>query len=313
MDEPFPSEHAGFDARLLARMTNRVSARQALTQKADALAADLAPVLARAIGGLTGARADAKAKPCGFGTGVELASGFLPRGVRALAGIDGFARDFVLAAESGFVVTLAETLLGGSGGAGGAREPSPVEIDIAAVLFEEMAGALVARIRDVGGRSEVAAPRSGVLVEEKDACAQQPCVLLAFEIVLEGSSATIGFIVPEAALEATEILCDETAAPQKMREAPAPEWADRLSRRVSGSQITLTARLKLERSTLGEIADLAPGDVLRFADPGALNVFLHARDRTIGECELGRSGERYMLRLKDGESLEAGIVREASE
>ena len=76
------------------------------------------------------------------------------------------------------------------------------------------------------------------------------------------------------------------------------EWAEKLSKKVYSSDIMLQANIGLERLKLDEISRLQVGDVLRFGEEGEPTVVLQANGRELYNCALGKSGNKYMVRVE---------------
>ena len=119
--------------------------------------------------------------------------------------------------------------------------------------------------------------------------------MITLQVAFGGLSAPLRILLPqEAVLKATIVL----PKPEGAAASDPPEWAESLTRQVRRSNVTLRARISLAPMTLGDIVRMKPGDVLPFADGHDVDVRLDANGRDLARCELGRSGSRYMLRLR---------------
>ncbi|HET7412691.1 MAG TPA: FliM/FliN family flagellar motor switch protein [Pararhizobium sp.] len=300
-------KRAGADQTLVARMIGRLGDQQTVEQKAGALAAALCEPLAEAIRDTTGLAVSISRGPIETGLRSEFEAKGIGKLVRCPASIQGWCYDFSLATDARLAIAFAESLLGGGDGDVAERPLSMVELDISIVLFEETV-AVLKRIAGAAsaiastGAPAVAAPRG-----EDDETPDVHAVVVTLQVNLGRITAPLALLLPQAAVLKTEIATPE---PEASGPRPkAPEWTERLSRQVSSSDVTLKGHISLERTTLGAIARLQPGDVLAFADTHDVEVRLEANGRQLGWCELGRSGNQYMLRLKPAESLEDELMR----
>lgn len=298
---------AGIDAELIARMTGRLGDRQTVEQKAGTLAAALCGPLAEAIRETTGLAVAISRNTVETG----MRSGFEKKGFGKLvscpASIQGWCFDFALTTSPELAIAFAESLLGGGADAVAKRPLSAVELDISIVLFEQVVSALKRLVGADTAAASTGAPSMAAPREEEDEAPDVHAVLVTLQVAIGRTVAPLSLLLPQAAVLKTDIVLPEPEAARPVHKVS--DWTDRLSRQVSRSDVTLKAHIRLEPTTLGGIARLRPGDVLAFAGDREVSVRLEANGREVGWCELGRSGSRYMLRLKPAESLEDELLR----
>lgn len=85
---------------------------------------------------------------------------------------------------------------------------------------------------------------------------------------------------------------------EESKPGPTAEWQARFSGEVMRSRVTLQATMPLGRLTLGEIAALAPGQVLELSASAPGDARLSARGNTLFVCEFGKLGQNYTVRIK---------------
>ena len=102
-------------------------------------------------------------------------------------------------------------------------------------------------------------------------------------------------IVPQSKIIKTDI---EAVANRRRKAEKKTEWAEKLSKKVYSSDIMLQANIGLERLKLDEVSRLQVGDVLRFGEEGEPTVVLQANGRELYNCALGKSGNKYMVRVE---------------
>lgn len=80
---------------------------------------------------------------------------------------------------------------------------------------------------------------------------------------------------------------------------------------VKRSQVTLEARIKLETLTLRTISKLVAGDVIPFQalKQDDIGVEVSANGSKLYNCEFGKSGDRYMVRVKNNVNTDDEILR----
>jgi flagellar motor switch protein FliM len=94
--------------------------------------------------------------------------------------------------------------------------------------------------------------------------------------------------------------------------ASDPRWKQQMEARVTKTRVTVTAVLDVFEMTLGDIADLAIGQVLNLHGAGMGRVRLECAGREMFWCKLGDGDGRYALEVEEGIEPESDIVAAAS-
>lgn len=97
--------------------------------------------------------------------------------------------------------------------------------------------------------------------------------------------------------------------PKRQATGKSPEWTEQLGDQVRRSHVTLEAKIRLQDLTLRTISKLMVGDVIPFRDHGDVRVEVSANSKELYVCEFGRSGENYMVRVKDTMNSDDELIR----
>jgi flagellar motor switch protein FliM len=299
---------AGVDRELIARMVGRLGDRQTVEHKAGALAAALCEPLAEAIREAAGRTAAVSRNTIETGMRSDFEKKGIGKLISCAASIQGWCYDFALATEPRLAIAFADSLLGGGSDNIAKRPLSAVELDISIVLFEQVVSVLKRLVGADSATASTGSPAMAARREDEDEVPDVHAVLVTLQVAVGQTVAPLTLLLPQAAVLKTDIVPPE---PEAVQPAPkVPDWTERLSRQVSRSDVMLKAHIRLERATLRAVSELKAGDVLAFADGHDVRVRLEANGRQLGWCELGRSGNRYMLRLRPAESPEDEFWRD---
>jgi len=203
----------------------------------------------------------------------------------------------VLTADTEAIALVVSALFGGDPAepaAPIARALSPLELDVATQVFEQVAQA----VNGSGERAfdlKLPMPLAFTGAEmARHMLRDGPAVRITFSIATAASRGTIVLTTPQRVLLKHR---GGTGAPAG--EAPqAADWRARFSEEVMRSTVTLEATMPLSRLTLGEIAGFAPGQVLDLDEDAHVHARLAARDRTLFVCEFGKLGQNYTVRIR---------------
>lgn len=298
----------GLDKTLLARMIGRAGDPRTIRQKAATLAAALCGPLAERLGKVVGTEIGVDQPEVELGLHSALARKLDAGDLRCRAGIKDWCGDLELCTTAGMAIAFADRMLGGDGDGAVDRPLSPIEQDVSVVFFEQFLDALKTTVGKADSEASTGRPAAGAAMEDEEA--DNHFVMVVLQIAFGETHGPIRLLLPQETVLKTEIVLPEEPA---AAEPDVPrEWRERLNRQVSRSDVKLTGHIRLAPLTLGDLARLEPGDVLPFADEGDVSVRLEANGRELGWCDLGRSGNRYMLRLKPAGSLEAEIAHDLS-
>jgi len=293
--KPTPrSSGAQIDGTLLARMIGRAGDPNTIREKGAALAAALSETLAERLTRVTGTAIGVDRPEVRLGLRSTLLAGIGASDIGSDAVLKDWCSDIGLVTTSAAAVAFAERMLGGIGEGASDRALSPIEQDITIVLFEQALEALAKTVGKADGQYSAGRPAAGGVADAADG--SDHCVMITVQLGFAGIGGPLRLILPQETVLKTEIVAPE--GPAALAPDVAPEWIERLNRQVSRSDVKLTGYIRLATLTLGDLARLKAGDVLPFADEKDVSVRLDANGRELGWCELGRTGNRYMLRLK---------------
>ncbi len=238
---------------------------------------------------------------------IEVASIELCRFVEARLGVTNHAMTIaastsspdalVLSIDNDGLAVLVSTLFGGD-----PHEPvppierdlSPLEIDVATMVFEQVAQAM----NGSGPRAFEFKLPLPLAVTGKDMARRilrdGPAVRICFSLATPASRGTMALTMPQRVL-----LKHRGDTGMATREGvPASEWRDRFSEEVMRSTVALEATMPLSRLTLGDLATFEEGQVIELDEAAQTQVRLSARGQTLFVCEFGKLGQNYTVRVR---------------
>jgi flagellar motor switch protein FliM len=221
-----------------------------------------------------------------------------------------WSQNITLACGNGFIITLMEHLLGGT--VDTIEEPadrmlSVIELDLANMVFDKIAKVLRSAVNAPGGFEPSLTPpyslesRAKVGEDRPDEFA----AAINMAITLGGITSELCLIVPQSSLLKTKV----TAPKAKKQSGKSPEWTEQIGNQVRRSHVTLEAKIRLQDLTLRTISKLMAGDVIPFRDSGDVRVEVSANAKELYVCEFGRSGDNYMVRVKDTMNSDDELIR----
>lgn len=217
--------------------------------------------------------------------------------------------NFVLACGNSFVISLMERMLGALPDT--IEQPfdrplSEIELDLAQMVLGRMGVVLQSGVNAPGGH-EIVVEQAHNFEDRETADSVVPEFGVTLRMALELGKVTseIALVLPQKAFLKTKVVVPKVAGQLSKNKQ---EWHERISEQVRRSQVTLEARIQLQSLTLGTISRLAAGDVIAFHDRKDVTVQVSANGKDMYACELGRSGERYTVRVKDNMSTEDEIL-----
>ena len=293
------SDRQGLDPDLLDRMIGVKGNGADIESVSQNLLNALGPVLSSAFLSATGVTIDARPGEMQLGRRRELLSELSGDTVYCETTIANWSNEISSLCGTKLIIGMVECLLGGSDPDQldiAARPLSGIELDMSLVVFEQLNDSLrglVSAKPDAKARAKN--PQSDFPEEEDDPIPDFHAVALTLDIEFGSVAAPLTLILPQSVLLKTKInstKLDKKSAPNK------GEWTERLSDRVSKSQISLQAAVALQPLQLGEISRLQAGDLIAFAHNGDIEVTLSANGRPLYTCALGRAGSRYMVKVE---------------
>lgn len=293
------SSRAAFNPDLLDRMTGTKGNPSDIDIKCHALLSALSPLLSAALEKVTGIEIDARPGDIRQGRRRDLLSQLGKDAVFCGGSIAGWSNDVTILCGSKLIIGLVECLLGGSDPAEldiVARPLSNIELDMSLVVFEQLNGCLRLLVSsDPKAKANVTKPRSELQDEDLDLTPDFHAAAMTLDIGFGALEASLTLILPQALLLKSRI---RAARADEKNDADGTSWTERLSHRVSRSEVRLQAAVALAPLQLGDISRLQPGDLIAFADRGDIEVTLSANGRPLYTCALGRAGARYMVKVE---------------
>lgn len=184
-----------------------------------------------------------------------------------------------------------------------ARPLSPIELDVAAQLFDIFANAFNGSgDRSMHLRFPLPAPITGEEVD-RQVIRDGPAALIGFEIALGKSRGRVCVTMPQRVLL-------EHRGEASAEAGSGARWRERFGEEVMRSAVSLTAMIPLARMTLAEISHLRVGQVLELEAQAPTQTRLSSRDRTLFMCEFGKLGENYTVRVAEPFDAKREFVEE---
>lgn len=208
--------------------------------------------------------------------------------------------DFTIAVPSQVIVAMVECLLGGDPDSlvePVARPASSIELEMAPMITDKIASVLKSAVNSPGNYEPILSKPYNVKDKPKhpDDYVDPFAALARIKVEFGALTSYFCVIVPHKNLLKTEI-----KAPKATNAAKASvEWSELLKEQVKRSDVRVEARIHLTPLRLGQISRLQPGDVIPFLEKSDVTVQVSANGRELYDCEFGRAGERYTVRVKD--------------
>ncbi len=172
------------------------------------------------------------------------------------------------------------------------RDLSPLEAEVATLVFEEIAQALNGSgKRSLDLRFPVPRAMSGQEARRR-VLRDGAAVRLVFGLSTPTESGTITVMIPQ------RVLLVQRNGGAEEETSSQTEWHERFSEEVMRSAVTLEATMPLARMTLGDLARLHVGQVLDIEENAQGQAQLSARNKTLFVCEFGKLGQNYTVRIK---------------
>lgn len=173
------------------------------------------------------------------------------------------------------------------------RDLSPLEADVATLVFEEIAQVLNGSgKRSLDLRFPLPRAMSGQEARRR-VLRDGAAVRLVFGLSTPTESGTITVMIPQRVL-----LVQRNGAATDEEVSSQTEWHERFSEEVMRSAVTLEATMPLARMTLGDLARLHVGQVLDIEENAQSQAQLSARNKALFVCEFGKLGQNYTVRIK---------------
>lgn len=175
-----------------------------------------------------------------------------------------------------------------------ARELSPTELEVAGMVFHEVATSVNgwgARALDI--KFPLPPAITGTDLKRK-ILRDGPAVRLVFSFSIGATVGSLYLHMPQRVLmHRTGTNAQETGS------AVASDWRQRFNDEVMRSKVVIEATMPLQRMTLGDLTNLEAGQIIELEPNAQSEARLSARDKTLFVCEFGKLGQHYTVRVKD--------------
>src|SRR5690606_15570664 len=184
------------------------------------------------------------------------------------------------------------------------RPASGFELDIASVAFEMFALAINGHgPRALGLRIGVLQPLAGPAALKRFTVRDGPGVRIDFSFGTGEAAGRLSAWMPQ------RVLLEGRGGPEAATAPSEPEeWRQRFGEQVLRSGARLVATVPLSKMRLGAIAGLQPGQVIEMGEDVRGRARLSVRDRILFECELGKLGQHYTVRVKQAFDARQHVV-----
>jgi len=206
----------------------------------------------------------------------------------------------LLGLDRNFLFTAVETVFGGDGGEPRVEEERPfsmLELRLAQIVFEQAANALRASFASVADTSfkferietrmdfvSIGRPRNLAVVAK-----------IGMKALDRGGEMFV--VIPQAALNPMrQSLARDLSSEVSARD---PRWTRQFENEIRRTEVTLRATLSERQFTLGDIADLRVGQVLKLQATPKSRVKLECNDEALFWCRLGQGEGHYTVRVED--------------
>lgn len=208
--------------------------------------------------------------------------------------------DFTIACPAQVIVAMVECLLGGDPASlvePVARPASSIELEMAPMITDKIASVLKSAVNAPGNYEPILSKPYNVKDRPKhpDDYVDPFAALVRIKVEFGAMISHFSILVPHKNLLKTLV-----APPRPSNAAKASaEWAEMIQEQVRRSDVKVEARIRLTPLRLQAISRLQAGDFIPFLDKDEISVQVSANGRDLYDCEFGRSGERYTVRVKD--------------
>lgn len=301
---------APMDRALLAKLTGGLGDRKTIERIAGDFGRLYANFLPDVFNSETGIPIEVTYTGCASGLVTDLIADLGDTFALADGSLRNWCPTFVLACGNSFVIGLMERMLGALPET--IEQPferplSDIELDLAQMVLGKMGDVLRSGVNAPGGfepllervhnAEDRPQPDEGIPAEFG--------VTIRMTIELGKVVSELALVIPQRAFLKTKVVMPKAKGQSSKSKE---EWHERIREQVRRSQVTLEARIRLQPLTLGTISRLAVGDVITFQDKKDVSVQVSANGKDMYSCELGRSGERYTVRVKDNISTDDEIL-----
>jgi flagellar motor switch protein FliM len=199
-----------------------------------------------------------------------------------------------------FLFTVVEAIFGGDGSEPVVEEVRPfsaLEQRVAQALFEQAANALKAAFASIAETSfkfERIETRMDFVSIGRP---KNPAVVAKLGIKTLGRGGELFVVIPQSALNPMrQALARDASSEVAARD---PRWEKQFENEIRRTEVKLRATIEEHHFTLGDIAELKVGQVLKLQATPATRIKLECNDEALFWCQLGQGEGSYTLRVED--------------
>lgn len=248
----------------------------------------------------TSAEAGSSLREVASGRIGEVLQGYEGKAIAGILHAPGWDAHVVVGLDRAFMSVMIDALFGADGSepaSAGERAFSPVETRVARILFEQAAKALQAAFAPVADSpfklERVETRMDSAVIGRRD----DPAVLARFPLQAMDRGGEMFVVIPQSALMPMRQTLSRVVKPDANARDPA--WARQIQSEIQRTGVSLRAILEERHVTLGEIADLRVGQVLKLQATPTSRVKLESHDQPLFWCQLGQSDGGYKLRIEE--------------
>lgn len=175
------------------------------------------------------------------------------------------------------------------------RDLSPIELEIASVVFEAAAKAL----NGSGPRAlSIKFPMPPAISGQdlkKLVIRDGPSIRISFSLTTPAGRGRFTVMMPQRVLLSHR----GDAVAEAQEEVREDEWTQRFSKEVMRSKVRVEAKIPLGRIMLGELSELQEGQILELSEEAPSQTRLSARRTELFTCEFGKLGQQFTVRIRE--------------
>ncbi len=223
--------------------------------------------------------------------------------MRAIAGIfhvPAWDNRVIVGFDRDFVFTVTEMLMGGDGSEpplDEVRNLSNIEVQICQFLFEQVGQTLqtaFAPVSETRFRFERSETRMDFAGAGRRA---HPAIVARFILQALNRGGEMFVAIPQAALSPLRQALSRVAA--KETAPPDPAWTRKISDEVRRTEVTIRAVIRSTDYTLGDIANLKVGQVLKLQETTHSRIKVQSSEQPLFWAYLGQNGGFHTLRIDE--------------
>jgi flagellar motor switch protein FliM len=291
-----PRTPAEMRAFIVERLVGDTGEPERVLAAARALAEGALPAFAATLNGMLAAKLTVELGAVEIARTAEAKALAEAGQLLAVAGGGGASDTATLALDAGTLALVVCAMFGGDPAAplgAAAREPSPIEREVAASVLAALALALGDGAAPGGGLAlDLPLPEIKTQAEAaKWTPRDGPGARIVLHVRAGANAGTVTLLVLQ------RVLLGRRAAPGEA--SPRQDWNSHIGGELMRSTVTVEATMPLARATLGAVAEFAVGQVLALDEGATAGARLFVRGKPLFTGEFGRLGANYTVRVSE--------------